>query len=66
MPSLSLQLSNMYLDRKRPEFFHVDTERLMDVRHSTDPSKKTASGADDMEEVEQLQGQCSLGGGTLP
>ena len=41
------------LERKQPEFLNVDTERLLESLHSRDHKM---SPADDLEEVEQLQG----------
>lgn len=50
-------------ERKQPEFLNVDTERLLDSLHARDHKK---SPADDLEEVEQLQGRqwqsCVAGG----
>ena len=51
----TLQLSSKYLDRKRPEFLNMDVERLLESRLPAE-SKKSSSGHDDIEEVEQLQG----------
>ena len=47
------QLSAKSLERKKPEFLNIDTERLLDSRHVPDHKK---SPADELEEVEHLQG----------
>lgn len=41
------------LERKQPDFLNIDTERLLESLHGRDQKK---SPADDIEEVEQLQG----------
>ena len=46
------QLVSKSLERKQPEFLNVDTERLLESLHE---QKKNV--ADDLEEVEQLQGR---------
>ena len=39
------------MERKQPEFLNVDTERLLESFH-----EQLKTTADDLEEVEQLQG----------
>ena len=39
------------VERKQPEFLNVDTERLLESFH-----EQRKAAADDLEEVEQLQG----------
>ena len=47
------QLASKSLERKQPEFLNMDTERLLESLHSRDQHK---TPADDLEEMEQLQG----------
>lgn len=51
--AMTEQLASKSLERKQPEFLNVDTERLLESLHSRDMTK---TSADDLEEMEQLQG----------